>query len=535
MKKIAFISQEFSIEKLPTYAGGLGILAGDILYTANDFEYPFYGVTFVNKGGYAQYKIIDNEIRYEEEFFDPLEYFLKIDEKFHLDLKDLRIYFNVWLYNLPNAKLFLIDTDVPENEEKIRKLTRRLYYEDDIEEKILKDLLLSLAPLVIFEKLDIKIDKYHINESHAGFLPIELLKRYKNIEEVKKMIVFTTHSPIAGIDEFDYNLVEKYYNIPDDIKNISGDKLSLTKILLHLSGYSNAVSYKHKFVTEKLWGMKIDYITNGVYHIRWVNEKLASLYDIYLPNWRKEPTVFAYAKYININEFRKVKEYLKENTVEYINTNGYLNKKFENDRILISVKRRFTEYKRFHMILWRLEKLEELNRKYKIQVLISGVWHPKDEYTKNAIKWIIDIMSTLSTPVALILRRGYEQENYILSGSDLFLHIPRPPFEASGTSWMRAGINGTPTLFSRDGSAVEAIIDDYNGWFFGSERKYPDEPYNEDLDIENFYNKLDYILNLYRNEKEKYLDVSLNAIKTIGSLFNSYRMFKEYISKAYRT
>jgi len=250
MKKVAFISQEFAIDKLPTYAGGLGILAGDLFYSSNDLKYPVYGVTFVNKNGYGKYEIKNKEIVYEEENYDPLEYFLEIEDKFHIDLKDKRIYFKVWQYPLSHSKLFLFDTDLQENDPTIRKLTGRLYYEENEEEKLLKDLLLGLGASEFFENYGIEIDKYHLNESHGGFLAIELYKRYRDINKVKEKVVFTTHSIIAGHDSFDYNLVEKYYDIPGEIRNISPNKLSLTKLLFELSGFVNAVSYKHKIITE---------------------------------------------------------------------------------------------------------------------------------------------------------------------------------------------------------------------------------------------------------------------------------------------
>ncbi|MGC9079250.1 MAG: alpha-glucan family phosphorylase [Nanopusillaceae archaeon] len=532
MKKIAFISQEFSIEKLPTYAGGLGILAGDLLYSSNDLKYPIYGITFVNKNGYGYYEIKGKEIIYNEESYDPIEYFLEVEDTFYIDLKGKKIYFKVWRYNLPYSNLFLFDTDMPKNDPQIRKLTGRLYYEESQEERLLKDLLLGLGALEFFDKIGIEINKYHLNESHGGFLAIELYKRYKNIEEVRKRIIFTTHSIIAGHDSFDYNLVEKYYDIPNEIKYLSPEKLNLTKILLNLAGFKNAVSYKHKVITEKVFGVELEYITNGVNHIRWTDRKIKMLYDTYLPGWRDEPSKLSYAQIIDRSQFIKIKNMLRKELIDYINVNAYLNKEFEEDRIILTVKRRLAEYKRFHMLLWRLERLEELNRKYRIQFILSGSFHPKDEFTKNTIKWIVDIMSTLNLPVGLLLRRGYEQEKIILSGTDLFLHIPRPPFEASGTSWMRAGINGTPTLFSRDGSPLEIIIDDYNGWFFG-ENNYDINRNTDEEDVKDFYNKLDYILNLYRNNYNKYIDISINAIKTIGPLFNSHRCLLEYIHRAY--
>lgn len=533
MKKVVYVSMEFSIEKLPLYAGGLGLLAGDILYAANDLKIPFYGVTLISRKGYAKYKIENGNIVLEEEEYEPIEYFNKEDEIFNINLKNLTIKFEVWRYSLPNVKLFLIDTNVPENPPWIRKLTDRLYFEENQEERLLKDIILGLGTLEIFDKLGVEIDKYHLNESHGGFLAIELLKRYNNIDEVRNRVVFTTHSIVAGHDSFPYDLVEKYYDVPDEVKKISPNELSLTKVLFELAGKKNAVSWKHSKVTEKVFGYKVDYITNGVLHYRWINRKLANLFDIYLEGWKKEPTLLAYADYIPDSEFYRVKRMLKEELIDYVNSEAYLNKSFTSDRIIFSVRRRLVEYKRFHMPLWRLERLEELNKRYKIQFLLSGAFHPADEYVKNTLKWIMDVMSTFDVPIALILRRGVEVEKYIISGSDLFLHIPRPPFEASGTSWIRASINGVPVLASKDGSVIEGIIDGYNGWLFGVNRMYPDEPYDEEKDINEFYEKLDQIFYLYRYNYKEYLRICKNAIKTIGPLFNIYRTLKEYIRRMY--
>lgn len=531
MKRVAFISSEFAIENLPTYAGGLGILAGDLLYSARDLGYNFYGVTFVNKKGYHSYKIINKDIVYVEEEYEPLEYF-KLYDTLYIDLKNTRIYFNVWLYDQGKAKLFLIDTDVSDNDEKIRGLTGKLYGEKSEEEAILKYLLLGLGTLEIFDRSGINIDVYHLNESHGGFLSIELMKRY-GLDYVKEHVVYTTHSIIAGHLKFRYDLVEKYYDVPNLIKEISKDELNLSYVLTKIINKKNCVSLKHKIVTENIFKEKFDYVTNGVYHRRWVNSKLAILYDTYLHGWHIEPAKFAYASIIKRKDFISVKKNLKRELVEFINSEATINKKFDEDRILISVRRRLTEYKRFHMLLWRLERLEELNKKYNIEFLISGVFHPDDKYVKDTIKWILDIMSTLSTPIALLLRRGIELEKYILAGSDLFLHVPRPPFEACGTSWMRAAINGTPTLFSMDGGPLEIIIDDYNGWFFGENIYDPYNSYDSEKDLNEFYEKLEYILNTYKNNFEKYVEISINAIKTVGPLFNSYRNLKDYVYKYY--
>ena len=537
-EKIVFISNEILIDEIPAYAGGLGILSGGILSSARDMDYPMIGITFVYRKGYVKHKIENNEIKFLPDEYKPEEYFRKIDKKFFIDLKNLRIWFTAWEYRLSeNVEVLFIDSNVPENPEWLRRLTDRLYIESSEEEKILKRLLLGLGALKLVEALGIKAKKFHLNESHCGFLAIELMKKIKNIDFLRKKLVFTTHTALPhGHEKFDYALIERYYEIPREIKILSPCVLNMSMVLFSIAGFVNCVSWKHKQVMKNLeWEgfpsiERVEVITNGV-HTKWVAEPLRGLYDKYIPGWFKNPERFVYAGNINIEELAEVKQEAKKELVSLINAEGYVNKDFDESCITIVLRRRITGYKRNDILFRDIEKIEKLSEKYRIQAVISGVCHPNDREGRRILNYLKDIMSVLSyTKLALLLKNGKKYERVCVSGGDLFVHAPIPPYEACGTSWMRAGINAVPTLATRDGGVVECIIDNYNGWLFGKNRININEKYE---DLHEFYSRLEKLLEIILQRKEEYLRICINALKTIGSLFNTHRVLREYIWKAY--
>lgn len=536
-EKVVFISNEILIDEIPAYAGGLGILSGGILSSARDIEYPMTGITFVYRDGYVRHEIENGEIKFLPDSYSPENYFRRIDKKFFIDLRHLRIWFTVWEYKLSeDVEVLFIDSNVPENPERIKRLTDRLYIESSEEEKILKRLLLGLASVKLVDALGIKAKKFHLNESHSGFAAIELMKKFKNMDLLRKKLVFTTHTPLPhGHEKFSYALIERFYEIPREIKIISPGMLNMSRVLFNISGFTNCVSWKHRKVMQKLWKDfpnidKIKVITNGV-HVKWVAEPLRKLYDEFLPGWFKNPEKFAYAGSIDIEKLSEAKYQAKKDLIYLVNTEAYLNKTFEENGIIVCSRRRITGYKRNDILFRDVEKIEKLSRKYNVQVIVSGVCHPDDIEGRKILNNLKDMLSVLEyTKLALLLRNGKIYERNCVSGSDLFLHTPIPPYEACGTSWMRAGLNAVPSLSTRDGSVVECIIDNYNGWLFGKNRIDENEKYN---DINEFYLKLEEVLETISSKREEYLRISLNALKTIGSLFNTTRMLKEYISRAY--
>ncbi len=531
-QKIVFISNEILIDDIPAYAGGLGILSGGFLYTARDIDYPMVGITLLHKKGYVKHRLEDGEIISEEDPYNPENYFTKIEKKFFIDLKHLRIFFQVWEYRLSeNVTVFFIDTDVEENPEFLRHLTDRLYIENSEEEKILKRLLLGLGSVKLVESLDINYKKFHLNESHCGFAAIELYKKWNSFEEVKKRIVFTTHTPLPhGHEKFSYKLVEKYYEIPKEIKMLSPNILNLSKILFYLSSYRNAVSWKHWLLVKRDYpSIQFDYITNGV-HTKWVENEMKEIYDQYLPNWFKNPEVFSFAGILPLEKISEARKKIRKRLIEVINKEGYFNKPLDTETFSISIRRRITGYKRNDILFYDIERIEEIGKKYGLQILIGGVAHPKDNEGIKIVKRLSDLLSTLQyVKLGLLFRNGKFYERLFVSSPDLFLHSPIPPMEACGTSWMRASLNAVPILSSRDGGVVEAIVDGYNGWLFGENTLEYKKGNGED----EIYDKLEKIIQLWKKDEKEFLRIGINGLKTVGSLYNTKRMLKEYISRAY--
>ncbi len=531
-RKVVFISNEILIKEITGYAGGLGILSGGLISSARDIGYPMVGITLVNKGGYVRHELKNGEVVDYADEYDPEDYFRKIKKKFSIELKDRTIYFQVWEDKLSeDVSIYFIDTDVEENDEWTRKLTYRLYVDESDEQKIMRRFLLSIGALKIVDELKIPVKKFHLNESHCGMLAIELYKRYRSYKKVKEKIVFTTHTPLPhGHEKFSYELVEKYYEIPREIKMLSPDVLNMSKILFELSIFRNGVSWKHRQLLERDFpGVYFDYVTNGV-HTKWVEDDMRDLYDKYLPGWFYNPKKFVNAGIIHLNDLKEARLKTKEVLINFINENAYKNREFDMDAITIVARRRITRYKRNDLILKNLGWIDDLSRKYNLQIYITGTTHPYDVEGKGMIKYMNDAMSTLSSArVALHFRNGKKYERIAVAGGDIFLHTPIPPLEACGTSWMRAGMNAVPILASRDGGVVESIIDNFNGWLFGENSFNPDWSDRN----EEFYYRLTDVLKLYRENEQEYWNIARNALKTIGPLFNTHRALMEYINRAY--
>ncbi len=532
-EKVVFLSNEILIGDIPAYAGGLGILSGGLLSAARDMGFPMIGITFVYNKGYVRHEIKNGRILFLPDEYNPADFFRKIEKKFFIKLKNIRIWFVAWEYKLSeDVAVFFIDTNIKENPPHLRKLTERVYIEENEEERILKRLLLSLGALTLVEGLGINVKKFHINESHCGFLAIELLKRLKSPEAVRKKLVFTTHTPLPhGHEKFSYAIIERYYELPREVKLLSPGILDMTRVVSVLAGYKNAVSWKHWKLLKSQKSFIGDYITNGV-HTKWVEDPFREVYDKYLRGWFSSPEKFSYALSIPIREIEIAREKCKRKFIELMEHECVFNKKFSEESFTISLRRRITGYKRNDILFKDVEKIEQFAKKYKVQVIIGGVCHPNDIEGRKILQNLVDMLSVLHhTKLALLLRNGKKYERACISSCDLFIHAPLPPFEACGTSWMRAALNAVPTLATRDGGVVECIISGYNGWLFGKNRINPKEPYH---DLDEFYVTLEKILELYRREKENYLKISLNALRSIASFFNTHRVLREYIAKAYQ-
>jgi starch phosphorylase len=396
------------------------------------------------------------------------------------------------------------------------------------------------------------IQTYHMNEGHSAFLTLELLKeRNYNDEEVRKSCAFTTHTPIpAGHDKFDYDLAYRIVGdmLPWHIKKLAGENtLNMTELAFSLSHAANAVSKKHQEVTKHLFpDKKIDYVTNGVHHLTWTSSAFKHLFDKYIPDWMIHPEHLRKALTdIPENALWEAHQKNKKHLIHFINK--YLTELFaqnfpidesdlfKDDVLTITYARRSVPYKRPLLIYKDLKRLVEIG-KGKLQIIHAGKCSPGDGFCLNSVDTIVDLSRDLRGKIKIVYLDNYNIElaQILSAGSDIWLNTPQRPLEASGTSGMKAVLNGVINFSILDGWWIEAMQNDpLSGWAFGGE---PTElkPQNTDReDADDLYNKLEHeIIPDYYIRKEKWLERMRHSI-ALGAIFNTHRCVDEYVQKCW--
>lgn len=557
---IAYFSMEIGLTpEIPTYSGGLGILAGDTIKSAADLKLPLIGVTLLTKKGYFE-QVIDeegNQIEKEADF-NPEKCMQKLDINVTVKIEGRNVYVTPWLYFVKSptgneVPVIFLDTDVEQNNEEDRKITHYLYG-GDARYRFKQELVLGIGGIRVLKELGIEFRRYHMNEGHSALLTLELLNDYKrNIEEVwdenlvwdpervKDLCVFTTHTPVAaGHDKFDYNLVSDILRddyVPIEvIKRFGGqDVLNMTLLALNLSEYVNGVAKKHGEVSRKLFpGYEINAITNGVHSYTWVSKHIAQLYDRYIPGWANEPELFVRAETIPDDELFQAHQAAKKELFEYIkNTTGI---EMDLDILTIGFARRATAYKRPNLLFFDIERFLRITEG-KVQIVYGGKAHPKDLPGKEIIKKIVNLSKQLRDRVKIVYIPNYNMAiaKKIVAGVDLWLNTPQRPLEASGTSGMKAAHNGVINFSVLDGWWIEGYIEGVTGWSIGSMPK--EDRLDEDTsaaDADDLYNKLEQeIIPTYYNNRPKWIYMMKNSISKIAYYFNTHRMMRRYVTEAY--
>lgn len=537
--KIAYFSAEIGIDKeIKTYSGGLGILAGGTIKAMADLEVPFCAVTLLYTKGFLKQNIENN---YQIGTDDPWDFNNILEDtgkEVKVNISGENVFIKIFKYEYKGVTghkvpIYYLDTNIEKNLDSAKKITERLYYGDRISQEIV----LGIGGVRALEALGHEIEKYHMNEGHSAFLTLELYKKLGeeegfNDDHVKNKCIFTTHTPIpAGHDKFSYETVYERLKgepkiIPWHIKNIAGEKILNTTVLaLNMSNFHNAVSKKHKEVTENMFGgFEIDYITNGVHLSKWVNKYLKDVFNRYIPNWEKDFTQIKEVMKVPNSEIYKAHLNAKKDMIDYINNSeDNINQiKLDNDILTIGFARRFIEYKNADMIFTDIEALKKLGKK--VQFIFSGKSHDNDGIGKDIMRNIIEKSNHLKEHINIVFLKDYDMEKaqYLVSGCDIWLNTPTPPNEASGTSGMKASANGCLHFSTLDGWAIEAF--EMNGGGFPIK------------DYEDFMTTLHYKLipMFYSKDKTSWTNEMKLSIGISGSYFNTHRMAKEYIKKAYK-
>lgn len=547
-RKIAYFSMEIGIDAdIPTYSGGLGVLAGDTLRSAADLEIPMVAVTLCYNAGYF-YQIIDpngyqieKEIRWE--FASEFERCKKTVEVF---VQGKRVRVGAWLYSIIGQSGFeipviLLDTDIEGNEDWQKQITRVLYVGTPFH-RIVQEVILGIGGVKMLKAMgytDIEI--YHMNEGHPSFLTFELLRELGSIERVRRKCIFTTHTPVAaGHDIFPYELVTDIFRekLPDNIREFAGkDSLNMSLLALNMSRYANGVSRKHGEVSRKMFpDYDIDYITNGVHSYYWVSPYLREVYDKTLPGWRYNPTLFKNADAINSTDLWKAHKKAKKALMEYEKSHSWV--LLDRKLLTIGFARRITGYKRPTLLFTDIDKLGRLC-KGKVQFIFAGKTHPKDTEGKEFIKHIYTISDYLweQYKLRLVFLENYDMDlaKLLVAGVDVWLNNPRRYLEASGTSGMKAAHNGVINFSVLDGWWIEGYkMDKEAGWSIGPEPDDPEAEKTDDYsDAMSLYSVLEKeIMPLYYNYKSGWIEKMKRSIR-LAAYFNTHRMVEEYASKAW--
>jgi starch phosphorylase len=546
--------------EMPTYSGGLGVLAGDTIKSAADLKLPMVGVTLISKNGYFR-QILDERGRQteEREVWEISQFMELLPEKITIEIEGWDVHVQAWLYEVKSltggsVPLFFLDTDIPTNRPEDREITAQLYGGDKAY-RLKQEIVLGIGGVRILNRLGFMIKKYHMNEGHASLLSLELLKEHKrdieevwderlvwDVEKVKDLCVFTTHTPVeAGHDKFPYELVSKVLgeSVPLSVlRDLGGqDHLNMTLLALNLSNYVNGVAKKHGEVSQHMFpGYEIHSVTNGVHSYTWTCESFKRIYDKYLPGWANEPELFVRVGRIPDEEIWAAHMQAKQGLMHFVRAETGI--EMDPEIFTLGFARRATAYKRADLLFTDLERLQRI-AKGKLQIIYAGKAHPKDDAGKWLLEKIFVIKEKLKgvIPLAYLPNYNMDMALKLVSGVDVWLNTPMRPLEASGTSGMKATHNGVPNFSVLDGWWIEGHIEGFTGWAIGpypSEGNVSETAADNMQDAEDLYDKLEnIIIPTFYNDRRTWVRIMQNAIGKNAYYFNSHRMMRRYVTEAY--
>jgi len=545
--KIAYFSMEIGIdENIPTYSGGLGILAGDTIKSCADLNVPMVGVTLLSENGYFYQKINEHGEQIELPIQFAVSNFLKLlpsTTSVQIDDRDVQI--RAWYYQVKGVSgyivpVFFLDTNIEGNDEWDRSLTKYLYGGDP-QYRLAQEMILGIGGVRILSALGYKtIDKFHMNEGHAALGTLELYDQFNDVEKVREQCVFTTHTPVAaGHDQFDLSYAKPMIGnmLPDFILDdvTFENKLNMTRLALFFSHYVNGVAKKHGEVSRMMFpGHSIDSITNGVHSSTWVCGSFQRLFDSHMPGWRSDPYILRSAFSIQKDEVWDAHMQAKKELINFVNKR--YNSSMNYDDFTIGFARRQTAYKRPDLLISEPDRLRQIAEKAgPIQIIYAGKAHPKDGSGKDTIKKIFRTMRSIDGKIKMAYIHNYDMAigKIMTSGVDLWLNTPRRPREASGTSGMKAAHNGIPQFSTLDGWWLEGCIENITGWAIGPE-KTKEEESDDEIDRRDLYDKLEsWILPKFYDDRDNWIRTMRSCIAVNASFFNTNRMIQQYVLNAY--
>ena len=555
-RKIAYFSMEIGlISDMPTYSGGLGVLAGDMIRAAADLRVPMVAVTLLHRKGYFYQRLDSNGRQIEEPVDWAVDDFLtELPQRTSVTIEGRTVALRAWQYEVVgpggfSVPVYFLDADLEDNSPSDRTLTHFLYGGDE-HYRLMQEVVLGMGGVRMLRALEHEnIERYHMNEGHSSLLALELLDEEAqragravgertNVQTVREKCVFTTHTPVAaGHDQFPMTLVSQVLGRTEveEMKDVfcCGDRLNMTFLALNLSHYINGVAKKHGETSRLMFaGYNIDAITNGVHAATWTADAFAELYDRYIAGWRQDNCSLRYALSIPKQQVWQAHANAKKQLLHYVNQE--CNAGMDGDVFTLGFARRAATYKRADLLFSDIERLKAIVSQHGgLQIVYAGKAHPQDEAGKEQIQRVFHARELLRDKIKIAYLTNYSMEigKMMTAGVDVWLNTPQPPMEASGTSGMKAAVNGVPSLSVLDGWWIEGCIEGVTGWSIGA----PDgQTANHTQDAASLYEKLEQIvMPLYYGGRDAFLDVMRHAIALNGSFFNTHRMLQQYVVKAY--
>ena len=541
MPVVGYFTAEIGLwSQLHTYSGGLGVLAGDHVKSAADAGIPLVGVTLLYHQGYARQHIDSKGIQTETfPEVDMESHLTKTDIVLELELDGKPLFAYVWMAEILGQSghmvpVYFMDTRHPGNATEHQELSSRLYGGDD-GVRIRQEYVLGVGGVQLFDHLEVELSGLHLNEGHCTFAMLELLKRGWSREQLAQRSLFTTHTPVpAGHDRFDWSLVEDVIGdlLPPDAKDLvrnagdpeHGARCSMSHLAVSLSTSVNAVSKLNADVAMTMFDQNIQPITNGVHHITWTSPVMASLFDKHLTGWRIHPESISNAETLPTKDLREARSSARRQLHDYVqSTTGV---ELFSDRLTIGFARRFATYKRANLVFKDLERLRAMGAG-KIQFVFSGKAHPRDQGGKQLIRDIFESAHQIADEIPVAFIENYDMHTGLMmtSGVDIWLNNPIRPMEASGTSGMKAAMNGVPNCSILDGWWPEACLHGVNGWAIGN----AEDDRNDDRDAENIYNVLQHhVIPLWEQEGDGWAEMMKASIAASAG-FTGQRMIQDYL------
>ena len=551
--QVAYFSMEIAIHRsMPTYSGGLGVLAGDTLRSAADLGVPLVAFTLLHRKGYFQQHLDSTGMQSEEvQSWNPADFCTEEPARITVLVEDRIVTVRAWRYNLEGrfghvVPIYLLDTDLDGNSGWDRGLTDHLYG-GDTNYRLQQEIVLGMGGVRMATALGLQVNVYHMNEGHAALLTLALLESQlgggplgaatdTDIERVRSRCVFTTHTPVpAGHDRFS---TEQAIRILGSDRTARLQKqgcfhdglLNMTLLALRFSRYANGVAMQHGKVSREMFPeFNIDTITNGVHAPTWVSEPVQQVLDEHIPAWRRDNLYLR--NVIDLPEAKIISAHARAKE-ELLAEVGLRTGLMLNPKVLtLGFARRAATYKRATLMFTDPQRLAEIAAEAGgLQILYAGKAHPQDSPGKSLIQQVVDEAARFSNETLRIVYLedyAWDLGALLTAGVDVWVNTPKRPYEASGTSGMKAALNGVPSLSILDGWWIEGCIEGVTGWAI-------EDGANDEEEAQFLYKKLETaVVPLYLAAPEKWARLMRTTIAFNGSFFNTNRMVKQYTRNSY--